>query len=225
MRRYGPQGSFWRAHPELKPDPIRAWQVWNEPSLPAYWPTGPSPAGYARLLAATARAIRRSDPQATIVSAGLPQTRIGVPFGRFAEGLYRAGAAGSFDVLAIHPYARDAAGVVAAVAEARRVMDRNGDRSPIWVTEIGWASSGPSSDFTVGARGQAERVRATLLALTARRQQLGLEGIVYAGLRDAPVYPGGKDFWGLHTGLLALSGGPKPAFAAFENAARRVAGR
>ena len=186
VRRYGPQGSFWRAHPELKPDPIRAWQVWNEPSLPAYWPTGPSPAAYARLLATTARAIRRADPQATIVSAGLPQTRIGVPFGRFAEGLYRAGAARSFDVLAIHPYARDAAGVVAAVAAARRLMDRHGDRSPIWVTEIGWASSGPSSDFTVGARGQAERVRAT---------------------------------------LLALRGGPKPAFAAFENAARRVAGR
>src|SRR5207247_2472341 len=118
------------------------------------------------------------DPHATTVSAGLPQTRIGVPFLRYAEGLYRAGAAGSFDVLAIHPYARDAAGVVAAVAEARRLMDRHGDGSPIWVTEVGWASSGPPSDFTVGPQGQAERVSATLLALSERRRELGLRGVV-----------------------------------------------
>jgi len=224
-RRYGPGGSFWRGHPGMTADPIRSWQVWNEPSLPVYWPTGPSPAAYARLLKATATAIRGVDPRATIVSAGLPQSRIGVPFARYVEGLYRAGAAGSFDVLAIHPYARDAAGVVAAVAQARQLMDRHGDDSPIWVTEVGWASAGPPSDFTVGPSGQAQRVRATLLALAARRQQLGLRGIVYFGLRDTPVYAGGKDFWGLHTGLLSLSDTPKPAFGAFENSARQVLSR
>jgi hypothetical protein len=224
-RRYGPGGSFWRRRPDLTADPIRSWQVWNEPSLPVYWPTGPSPAAYARVLKATATAIRQVDPRATIVSAGLPQSRIGVPFARYVEGLYRAGAASSFDVLAIHPYARDAAGVVAAVAEARQLMDRHGDHSPIWVTEVGWASAGPASDFTVGPRGQAERVRATLLALAARRRQLGLRGIVYFGLRDTPVYAGGKDFWGLHTGLLSLSDAPKPAFGAFRNSARQVLSR
>jgi hypothetical protein len=224
-RRYGPGGAFWRAHPSLPADPIRAWQVWNEPSLPVYWPTGPSPKAYARLLAATARAIRVVDPAATIVCAGLPQTRIGVPFARFAEGLYRAGAARSFDVLAIHPYARDAAGVLAAVAEARALMDRHGDRSPIWVTEVGWASAGPPSDFTVGARGQAQRVQTTMLALAADRRRLGLRGIVYFGLRDSALYPGGHDFWGLHTGLVTLQGRAKPAFAAYRNAAARVLGR
>jgi polysaccharide biosynthesis protein PslG len=224
-RRYGPGGSFWRAHPALPADPIRAWQVWNEPSLPVYWPTGPSPKAYARLLAATASGIRGVDPRATIVSAGIPQSRIGVPFGRYVEGLYRAGAATSFDALAIHPYARDAAGVVAAIAQARRIMDRHGDHSPIWVTEVGWASAGPASDFTVGPRGQAERVRTTLLALGEQRRRLNLRGVVYFGLRDSPLYAGGKDFWGLHTGLQTLAGEPKPAFAAFENSARRLLGR
>jgi len=224
-KRYGPGGTFWRAHPALAADPIRAWQVWNEPSLPVYWPTGPSPKAYARLLAATARAIRAVDPQAEIVSAGIPQSRIGVPFARYVEGLYKAGAADAFDVLAIHPYARDAAGVVAAVAEARRIMDRHGDHSPIWVTEVGWASAGPASDFTVGPRGQAERVRATLLGLGEQRRRLNLRGIVYFGLRDSPIYAGGKDFWGLHTGLETRGGVPKPAFAVFENSARRVLGR
>ena len=224
-RRYGPGGSFWRASEALPADPIRAWQVWNEPSLPVYWPTGPSPRAYARLLAVTAHAIRAVDPHATIVSAGLPQTRIGVPFARYAEGLYRAGAQRSFDVLAIHPYARDAAGVLAAVAQARALMDRHGDHRPIWVTEVGWASAGPPSDFTVGPAGQADRVRETLLALAADRDQLGLRGIVYFGLRDSARYPGGHDFWGLHTGLVTLDGRRKPAYAAFQNTAARVQGR
>jgi hypothetical protein len=224
-RRYGPGGSFWRSHPSLPADPIRAWQVWNEPSLPVYWPTGPSPKAYARLLAATGRAIRAVDPRATIVSAGLPQTRIGIPFAKFAEGLYRAGAKGSFDVLAIHPYARDAAGVLAAVEQARALMDRHGDHSPIWVTEVGWASAGPPSDFTVGPGGQADRVRATLLALAAQRSELGLRGIVYFGLKDSALYAGGHDFWGLHTGLETLGGRRKPAYRAFENAASLVRSR
>jgi polysaccharide biosynthesis protein PslG len=224
-RRYGPGGSFWRANPALPADPITAWQVWNEPSLPVYWPTGPSPRAYARLLAATAKAIRAVDPRATIVSAGLPQTRIGVPFTRFAEGLYRAGAQRSFDVLAIHPYARDAAGVLDAVAQARALMDRHGDPSPIWVTEVGWASAGPASDFTVGPGGQADRVRATLLALAAQRSELGLRGIVYFGLKDSALYAGGHDFWGLHTGLETLGGRRKPAYRAFENAASLVRSR
>jgi polysaccharide biosynthesis protein PslG len=222
VRRYGPNGTFWRAHPDLKPDPIRSWQVWNEPSLPAYWPTGPDPKAYTELLAATAKAIRSVDPGATIVSAGIPQSRIGVPFARYVEGMYRAGAKGAFDALAIHPYARDTAGVVAAIVQARRIMDRHGDRSPIWVTEVGWASGGPPSDFTVGPRGQAQRVRATLLALNARRRALGLRGVVYFGLRDSTVYPGGHDFWGLHTGLLRTGGTRKPAFAAFEKSAQRL---
>jgi hypothetical protein len=224
-RRYGPGGSFWRAHPSLPADPIRAWQVWNEPSLPVYWPTGPSPKAYARLLEATGRAIRAVDPRAAIVSAGLPQTRIGVPFASYAEGLYRAGAKGSFDVLAIHPYAQTAAGVVQAVAQARALMNRHGDSSPIWVTEVGWASAGPPSDFTVGPQGQADRVRQTLLDLAARRDELGLRGIVYFGLKDSAIYAGGHDFWGLHTGLETLSGQRKPAYRAFKNAARRVLGR
>src|SRR5204863_6432952 len=147
---------------------------------------------------------------------------IGTPFGPYVEGLYRAGAKGSFDALAIHPYARDTAGVLAAVLQARRIMDRNGDHSPIWVTEVGWASGGPPSDFTVGPQGQARRVRSTLLALSARRRALGLRGIVYFGLRDSPVYPSGHDFWGLHTGLLRTDGERKPAFGAFEKAAQRL---
>jgi hypothetical protein len=217
VRRYGPNGRFWREHPEIPKVPIRAWQVWNEPSLPAYWPTGPDPAQYTQLLKATAVQIRRFDPDAEIVTAGIPESRLGIPFDTFVEGMYRAGARADFDTLAIHPYARDADGVTAAVEDARRIMNLHGDSSArIWVTEMGWADAGPPSSFTVGAHGQASRIRAVLKQLVSLRYQAHLRGIVYFGWRDgAPYAPTFRDFWGLHTGLVNLQGRPKPALKVF----------
>jgi hypothetical protein len=224
VRRYGPKGHFWRGHPELPPVPIRAWQVWNEPSLPAYWPSGPDPAQYTALLERVARSIKHLDPAAEVVTAGLPNSRLGIPFDQYVEGMYRAGARGSFDTLAIHPYARDAAGVAAAVQDARRIMDANGDaRSRIWVTELGWADRGPASSFTVGPRGQARRIRTVLKDLYDLRSQDRLSGVVYFGWRDgAPYAPDFKDFWGLHTGLITLKGRPKPALRAYAGTVARL---
>jgi hypothetical protein len=173
-----------------------------------------------RLLHAVASAVKRLDPGAEIVSAGLPQSNLGVPFGRYLSAMYRAGAARAFDTLAIHPYALDARGVVDAVAGARRITRRFGDRPPIWVTELGWASGGPRSPFTVGERGQGRLVGSTIDALLDRRGELGVRGVVYYDWRDARPY--GHDFFGLHTGLLRLDGSAKPALAAFERAAGRA---
>src|SRR4051812_7687076 len=39
--RYGPNGSFWTEHPELPRQPIRNWQIWNEPHLPYQWDVRP----------------------------------------------------------------------------------------------------------------------------------------------------------------------------------------
>jgi len=224
VSRYGPGGSFWRLHPELPAVPIRAWQVWNEPSLPAYWPSGPDPAEYTRLLGVVGRAIKRVDPKADVVTAGIPDSRLGISFDNFVEGMYNAGARADFDTLAIHPYARDADGVAAAVEDARRIMNLHGDGSArIWVTELGWADAGPRSSFTVGAAGQARRISSVLSTLVSLRYQAHLRGIVYFGWRDgAPYAPNFKDFWGLHTGLLDLSGRPKPALSAFAGAVARL---
>jgi hypothetical protein len=224
VRRYGPNGSFWQEHPEIPKVPIHAWQIWNEPSLPAYWPSGPDPAQYAQLLKATAAPIRKLDPDAEIVTAGIPQSRLGIPFDTFVEGMYRAGARADFDTLAIHPYASDAEGVTAAVEDARRIMNLHGDHSArIWVTELGWADAGPGSSFTVGARGQARRISSALSMLVALRYQARLRGIVYFGWRDgAPYAPTFRDFWGLHTGLVNLDGRGKPALRAFADTVARL---
>jgi hypothetical protein len=219
VRRYGPEGAFWAQHPGIPRFPIRAWQIWNEPSLPVYWPSGPSPRQYTRLLKAVSHAIRAADPGAEVVTAGIPESRLGIPFAKFVQGMYRAGARGTFDTLAIHPYAVDDRGTIAAVAAARRLMDRNLDvDAGIRVTELGWASAGPRSRFTAGLHGQADRIAGALRGLAEARGRLKLRGVVYFNWRDARPYRGGHDFWGLHTGLLTISGHRKPALAAFRAA-------
>jgi polysaccharide biosynthesis protein PslG len=222
-QRYGPGGDFWRAESSLPRLPIRSWQVWNEPSLPVYWRPRPDAADYARLLGVTAAALRRVDPGAEIVSAGIPESRLGVPFSEYVNDMYDAGAGSEIDALAIHPYARDATETLAAVEGTRELLSRRGFDTPIWVTEIGWADGGPASPFTVGGRGQANRVREVLPALAERRERLGLRGIVYFSWQDAPgVYEGGRDFFGLHTGLSYADGRPKPAYRAFVEAVREL---
>jgi hypothetical protein len=222
-RRYGPRGSLWRARPRLPRVPIRAWQVWNEPNLPIYWGGDPDPPAYARLLAAAKRALKAVDPHAEVVSAGLAESRLGMPFEQFVHELYEAGAADSLDTFALHPYAADAGAALRAVDRTRELLDEFDPDAPIWVTELGWASGGPRSPFTVGERGQAARIGAVLGQLVDQRRELGVRGVVYFNWRDAPPYPGGHDFFGLHTGLLRRNGSPKPAFHSFRAAVREAA--
>jgi hypothetical protein len=221
VRRYGPGGQFWKSNPDIPEHPIRAWQVWNEPNLPAYWPQGPNPAEYARLLGAVSRGIKRADAGAAVVSAGLSESRMGIPFEDFVRGMFDAGAGDALDVFALHAFASDAAGSVAAAERGRSLLTELGSHAPIWITEVGWASGGPSSPFTFDAEGQALRVRAVLDAFVGLRQKLALSGVIYYNWRDAPTYAGGQDFFGLHTGLLDFDGHPKPALGAY----RSVAGR
>ena len=109
-----------------------------------------------RLLEATASAIKHVDPKAEIVTAGMPQSRLGVPFRTFLERMYRAGAAGSFDILAVHGYARDSRGVLSAIEAACRVEASHGEHTPIWITELGWATGGPPAP---SASASADRPR------------------------------------------------------------------
>jgi polysaccharide biosynthesis protein PslG len=220
VRRYGPRGAFWRSHPGLPRLPVRAWQVWNEPNLPVYWRPRPDAAAYVRLLRAADHEIKRADPGAEVVSAAVAHSTLGVPFERYVTDMYRAGAASVFDVLALNPYARDSAGVLTAVRSARSLAARFGHRPPIWLTEVGWATGGPRSVFRVSERRQAHLVEQTLGLLVRQRRRLGVRGVVYFNWKDSVPYPGGRDFFGLHTGLLRIDGTAKPALSSYEKVAQ-----
>jgi hypothetical protein len=137
--------------------------------------------------------------------------------------MFDAGAGDTIDVFALHAFAHDTAGSVGAAETARKLLTELGSKAPIWITEVGWASGGPASPFTVGPDGQAERIRAALETFERRREELGLLGVIYFNWRDAPVYEGGQDFFGLHTGLLDSRGNAKPALDAYRSVARRAA--
>lgn len=215
-RRYGPGGTFWRAHPDVAAHPVHAWQIWNEPNLDLYWGGRPDVRAYARLLRSSAAAIRAVDPRAEIVTAGLPNSRLGVPLTTFVRGLYDAGAGDAIDTVAVNLYATTPNGVLVDVRRVRQTMIEAGDATArVWITEFGWADRGPRSSFTIGGARQARYVRTTLRRAAASSRLLRLRGAVYYAWKDLPPYPGIGDFWGLHTGLLDSSGTPKPALAGF----------
>jgi hypothetical protein len=161
------------------------------------------------------------DRRAEIVTAGLPESQFGTPTARYLTALYRAGGARWFDTVALHPYSHTAVGTVSAVERIRRLMNRNRDRrGRIWVTEFGWASSGPRHRFRAGERGQAANIRGTLRMLWRRRARLRLRGVVHVMWGDLPLTR--SDYWGLHVGLYGLDAKPKAAAGAFRDTARSL---
>jgi hypothetical protein len=99
----------------------------------------------------------------------------------------------------------------------RRHHDR---RSKIWITELGWATSGPKHRFNVGFARQGSRIQSTFQWIAQHRAAYNIRGLVYFQWRDQKPYPPAyKDMWGLHTGLLDLDGVAKPGLSAFSQAA------
>jgi hypothetical protein len=129
---------------------VRAWEVWNEPDSRLFWRPDPDPVGYTKLLLAGSAAIRAADPGALVIGGS-------ITFGNttFVEAMYENGAKGSFDALSVHPYTLTRApdderdrfhSVTAILDDVHAAMDRNGDGdTPIWVTELGWATVGLNS--------------------------------------------------------------------------------
>jgi len=216
-RRYGRSGSFWADHPELEPVPLTAYQVWNEPNLPVYWRPAPDAAGYLRLVRLTRKRLRAVDPKASIVLAGLPNSRLGVPALDYLRAVYaRPGARSLFDVVALHPYAQHAGGVVASVTRARAYMDRRGDRrTPIWITEIGWGTGGPRTTLRTTKAGQAAKIDRALRSLLAARSRLRLGRFVLCALQDRDFVEGERPWWAPRAGLFDTFGRAKPAWRAF----------
>ena len=224
VRRYGPDGSFWKSRPDLPKVPIRSWQVWNEPSLAVYWRPRPDPAAYVRLLRTVGARIKSVDPRAEVVTAGLPPSKLSdaIRLGKFIRSMYRAGGKGSFDTLAINAYATDTRELARLMRSIRRILRRSRDRKRrIWITELGWADSGPEHRFNLGPRGQARMIKKAVRWVIRKRKRQRLRGFVYFQWHDQRPYPPEyKDMWGLHTGLVNLDGVAKPAYRAFKAAAK-----
>jgi hypothetical protein len=221
VRRYGAGGSFWRGRAARLP--IRRWQIWNEPNYLLFWRPRPSPRGYARLLRISAQVIRRLDPGARILTAGVAPVEAGITPWSFLRRMYAVpGVARYFDVVALHPYAPYVEWVEREIRFVRRVMVEAGDGgTELQLTELGVASDGvfPNS-FDKGPMGQAEFLREAYRLVLRNRRRWHLSGLDWFTWRDAASSDPHCVFC-QYGGLLAGEGAPKPAWWAFRHVVQR----
>jgi hypothetical protein len=147
IARYGPHGAFWKENPSLPYKPIRKWEVWNEPSIRAYFVVPKDQdwaVRYGELLRSAYRTIKNADRGATVVAAGLANYSW-----KDFDHLEKAGKIhGFFDVADVHPYTATRHGPLEIVRRFRAAMKKNGDaKKPLWVGELGLpASKGRTQD-------------------------------------------------------------------------------
>lgn len=123
---------------------IRHWSIWNEPDAESHWEGGG--AEFARLLKATAPAIRAANPEAKVLPGGV--TGSPALAERFYRELQRAGARPDFDIYEYH---------YRNIGLHRRLLREFGWRDmPLWNTEA-----------AEGAEKAAQLVRETVSGLAA----------------------------------------------------------
>jgi len=218
VRQYGPGGRFWAANPDVPYRPITTWQVWNEQNSSKYFAPQPDAGSYAALLQRTAEAIRSVDPQAEILLGGMwgPDSTDGVvPTSTYLDQLYALpGARESFDSVGLHPYSSGLRGMLGQIRSARRAIRRAGDTEVgLWITELGWASDGPSDHHLVkGRRGQAKILGEAYSALLERRERWGLRGAYWYAWKDVEPTDGFICLWCPGAGLRSVDDNGKPAW-------------
>ncbi len=220
VRRYGTNGSFWREHPRLPRMTMRKWQIWNEPNLRKYWNARPWPSTYTRLLRSAARAIRRADPRAQIVTAGLTGK-----LDDLVAQLYDAGAAGAFDAVGVHPYRERVGEVYNALAATRRVIRERGDDAALVASEVSYSSGLGHSTYNLGIEhteaGQRDQLVDLMRLLVKERRNLGLTSVYWYTWLSWPI---GRPVSFEYSGLRRLTGDgrvvSKPALAGFRGVAR-----
>jgi hypothetical protein len=215
VQRYGVDGEFWRDRDKYMP--IRRWQVWNEPNFVLFWRPSPAPRAYARLLEASARAIRGVDPRAGIVTAGVAPVEAGMRPWSFLREMYMVHEVRrAFDYVGLHPYAPYVTWVADQIRFVRQVMEEAGDaHKPLLLTEIGVASNGEYPNaFDRGRVGQATYLRRAFRLLLAKRRAWHIAGVDWFTWQDA-IAADPHCVFCEYGGLFDRYGQPKPAWSMF----------
>ncbi|MGD0196584.1 MAG: cellulase family glycosylhydrolase [Solirubrobacteraceae bacterium] len=233
-KRYGPNGTFWPTC-GCTPEPIQAWEIWNEENNGWWWGGDASASAYGAVLQATRSALRSVDPQARIVVGGLTFDPNGessfVEPADFIKGL-AASNANAFDAVAVHPYT-DAQGASAAQLASAAMAYVNetasalvaatgpsatgGPRQQIWVTEMGWSTTDASA-ATI-----ADGLQDFLGDVQSDRTQDNIGPVLWYMLRDNATIGSRDDGLGLrYTSSDGSDAGAKPAWAVLSSAAQQM---
>jgi hypothetical protein len=228
VNRYKPGGAYWRGpyqneHPNGNPKPITAYQIWNEPTLPKFFPHKQTASKYAQLVRISNDAIARASRKVKVVLAGL--TGFAKPRAwSFLNKLYRfQGIKRDFDAAALHPYAATIGQFKSELRRVRKVMRRHRDgRTELWLTEIGWGSEPRSRNWPLnkGMKGQAKMLKKSFRLVLQKRRQWHIPRLFWFDWRDPARGQGSYCSFCDSAGLLKHNRKPKPSYRAFKRFAR-----
>ncbi|MFN8132282.1 MAG: hypothetical protein U0R70_12110 [Solirubrobacteraceae bacterium] len=230
--RYGPNGSFWRAHPRLDSSLAPTYfEIWNEPYYTFFSDGQVDPARYARLFAAAATAGRAANPAAKFILAAEANVQpTAGPFAGVSVDWMQAMTAAVpnlpslVDAVSAHPYSGSAPpdvpldgapdGKFLRVGTIRRAALAAGIDKPIWITEIGWSTCASNPSYCVSERDQSRNL-GTMFSLV-RTKLPYVEAVLVYHLDDLhPTNPSDKE---PSFGLTRQGGAPKPAWNQFRAA-------
>jgi hypothetical protein len=197
---FGSFVAFLAARYEAK---LAAIEVWNEPDQSNQdYLAGPEKAQhYAAILRAAYPAIKRADPEMTVLGGSLVGSN-----GAFLKALYAAGIKGYYDGLSVHFYNL----VLASLRYTHEVQLQNGDTKPLWLNEFGWSSCWPRQRIQQEQGCVTPQIQAANLSNTYRalaRTPWVAADVMY-GLQGTRR----EDF-----GVLTETGAHKPSFGALRS--------
>jgi polysaccharide biosynthesis protein PslG len=228
-RRYGPRGGYWAEHREVPRRPVRRWQFWNEPDQSQYfWSDQPYARDYVALIRQARASLKKVDPDAKVVLAGLT----GFSWGQLKAIYRQRGARSAFDEVAIHPYTAKPSGVIEIIRRVRETMARaNDSKTPVAVTETTWTSAEGKGTWTkrytwdTTESGQADRLRVLFKLLALRRRELRISSVYwYSWITREDGATNSFDFSGLRRFEPSGEVEAKPAYWEFRRSAVRLEG-
>ncbi len=203
---------------------VVGWEVWNEENSQDFL-VGADPVGYTNLLKAAYPAFHAGYAATTVVFGGLQYNDDG-----WLSRAYAAGARGSFDVMAVHPYMGVANaspntaddGTMWTLKHAtvvHNVMVTNGDGAKmIWFTEFGWSThtnppGTPNYALGVTEAGQALFLTSTINII--RHTMPWVEKVYWYTERDSAAEGNTQN---ANYGVLRQDQSPKPIMTNIYNA-------
>ncbi len=223
VERYGNGGEFWSifesSNPDATPEPIREWEIWNEPNSSTFWSPTPDADAYSEMVIRSAKILGEVDPDAQVMSAGMfatPQSDGAIVSYDFLRQLFAdEKAADAVDVVGVHPYGPDVDSVISQVEKTRDALDDTGTDVPMWATEIGWGSNpNGGNDLSKTPEEQASLLSESIGDLSDKRDELGIDGVVWYTWHDSTEKGVGSCGWCASAGLVDADRDSKPSWIA-----------
>ena len=219
VRRYGPGGSFWAAHPELPAMPVHTWEIWNSPNVTYYWnPQTDAPERFADLYLATRTAMKAVTHKVVVMAGALDLVNppIASDEVKFIKRMFahRPEVRTQVDLWGLHPYQETIYWTFRRLAKWRQALDLlNGRHMPIAIDEVGYTTTKVSEQM----RGD-ELVE---LAQELPRSGCDVMDFLPYSWESAELDPNNPEDW---FGIWNHDGTPKPSGQRFVDAVLQMRG-